>query len=103
MDERRSSTRHGHAVDIDVRRGEEIMAGASVDVSAGGMRLSVEGELSSGEQVGLKFELPGLDAPIEVEAVVRWVDRIDPHICGVQFREGLRAKEVWAINRLIGA
>jgi Tfp pilus assembly protein PilZ len=68
------------------------------------MRLRVEGggELKVGETIYVRFELPELDGPVEVSGKVRWVDRIDPQMGGMQFADGLRAKQVWAINRLGG-
>jgi hypothetical protein len=41
-----------------------------------------------------------LHDPIRAEAEIRWIDRSSAASCGVQFMTGLRAREVWAINRL---
>jgi len=73
----------------------------SEDISAGGMRLRVIGDLPRvGERLKVSFRLPLLAAPIEAEGEIRWVDRGTPTLCGIQFSTGLRAREVWAINRL---
>jgi hypothetical protein len=64
------------------------------------MRIELEGPSEVGEGMKVRFRLRGLVDAIEADAVVRWQDRLDPRVCGIQFTTGLRAKEVWAINRL---
>ena len=101
MDERRAHARHEHVLEVKVTRDGQGVAASTIDLSAGGVRLSLDdGSAAVGQKLALAFSLPELDHAVEVQAQVRWVDRIDPRICGVQFLEGLRAKEVWAINRL---
>ena len=99
--ERRDNQRFEVVVVVQVHRGEGTQDWPSEDISAGGMRLEVVGDPPKiGERLKVSFKLPLLAAPIEAEGEVRWVDRGTPTLCGIQFSTGLRAREVWAINRL---
>ncbi|PRP95665.1 PilZ domain protein [Enhygromyxa salina] len=99
--ERRDNQRFEVAVVVRVYMGDRAVDWPSEDISAGGMRLTVDGEAPKiGEHLKVSFKLPLLAAPIEAEGEVRWVDRGTPTLCGIQFSTGLRAREVWAINRL---
>jgi hypothetical protein len=99
--ERRDNQRFEVEVVVQIHRDGAIVDWPSEDISAGGMRLRVPGEPPKiGERLKVSFRLPLLAAPIEAEGEVRWVDRGTPTVCGIQFSTGLRAREVWAINRL---
>ncbi len=104
MDERRRSPRFQEVITVEAVHEGTTYSGDSIDVSVGGMRLEVTtgASLVAGMKVTLKFRLPDLETAVEVQAQVRWVDRVDSRIAGVQFMQGLRAKEAWAINRLQG-
>ena len=96
--ERRDNQRFEVEVVVQIHRDNGTVDWPSEDISAGGMRLRVVGDAPKvGERLKLSFRLPLLAAPIEAEGEVRWVT---PTVCGVQFSTGLRAREVWAINRL---
>jgi c-di-GMP-binding flagellar brake protein YcgR len=99
--ERRDNQRFDYEVLVQVTRGELSFQCTSEDVSTGGMRLRLEGPPPRvGERLRVEFKLPLLADPIRAEAEVRWIDRSSSASCGVQFMTGLRAREVWAINRL---
>ena len=51
--------------------------------------------LPMGERVNVTFTVPNQDEPITAAATVRW--STDDSV-GVQF-DGLRAKDVWALNK----
>jgi hypothetical protein len=51
--------------------------------------------LPMGERVTVTFAVPTMEEPINTGAVVRW--STDDSV-GVQF-DGLRAKDVWALNK----
>jgi hypothetical protein len=96
--ERRDNQRYDVEVVVQIKRAGGTLDWPSEDISAGGMRLRVIGEAPKvGERLELSFRLPLLAAPIEAMGEVRWVT---PTLCGIQFSTGLRAREVWAINRL---
>lgn len=99
--ERRDNQRFDYDVIVQVTRGDLTFRCSSEDVSTGGMRLRLEGAPPRvGERLRVEFKLPLLHDAIRAEAEVRWIDRSSSASCGVQFMTGLRAREVWAINRL---
>jgi Tfp pilus assembly protein PilZ len=71
-------------------------------MSVGGMFVETEAPLLFDETISLKFALPDLKEPIEVEAQVRWVERRawERNGAGLQF-VGLRAKYMWALNKFL--
>jgi c-di-GMP-binding flagellar brake protein YcgR len=99
--ERRDNQRFDYEVLVNVTRGDTTVECTSEDISTGGMRMRVDGMLLKvGERVRVSFKLPLLADAIQAEAEVRWIDRTTGTMCGLQFTTGLRAREVWAINRL---
>ena len=99
--DRRDNQRFEVEVYVRIHTGDTWSDWPSEDISAGGMSLRIEGDPPKiGERLKVSFKLPLLAAPIEAEGEVRWVDRGSPSVCGIQFSTGLRAREVWAINRL---
>lgn len=73
-----------------------------MDLSLGGasLRAPTDAPYALGERLSLEIDLPGLEDPVEIDAVVRWVDAIDTARIGVQFATGLRPREVYAVNQL---
>lgn len=69
----------------------------TVNVSLGGMFLSIDADVPFGAVVEVRFELPDLASPVVVDAHVRWVEAGEG--IGVQFAS-LRAREVWALQKL---
>jgi hypothetical protein len=67
------------------------------DLGMGGAKLSCAALLVFGQAVQVLLYLPALDVPTEIDGVVRWQG--DGHI-GIQFLD-LRARDVWALNRLL--
>jgi uncharacterized protein (TIGR02266 family) len=66
------------------------------NMGLGGMYIVTEMAMPMGSTVQLRFRVPTLRDPIEVRAAVRWAE--EGLGMGVQF-DGLRAREVWALNR----
>lgn len=69
----------------------------SRDLSLGGMFIECERALPFGTELDLVVQLPALDGPVVLRAVVRWV-KADG--MGVSFG-ALRAAETWALNELV--
>jgi hypothetical protein len=67
------------------------------DLGLGGAKLRCDGPLTFGQQVRVLLYLPALDVPTEITSIVRWQG--EGHV-GVQFMD-LRARDVWALNRLL--
>jgi predicted ATP-grasp superfamily ATP-dependent carboligase len=82
---------------VTVEHEGRALAGTSRNVSLGGMLLDVGEKLPLGAAVVLRFSVPRLADPIATAARVRWVDGVSG--LGVQF-DGLRAREVWALQQL---
>ncbi len=66
-----------------------------MNLSLGGALVSAGSRLSMGQKVQIAFTIPTTPEPIEVGAVVRWSD---DKATGLQF-DGLRARDVWALNK----
>lgn len=103
MTDNRQHERHDVNVDVQVVLDDDSFAGSTRDLSIGGMRLEMGADgptMSTGMLIEVAFRLPQLDNEIRVPARVRWVDRVDSRVGGLQFLRGLRAVEVWAIDRM---
>lgn len=72
------------------------------DIGCKGARLRgcTGSPLAVGERVELRFMVPHLADPVEIEVTVRWVATHDHSSAGVCFNRGLRGREAWAIRRL---
>lgn len=92
---RRSSTRHEVDLPITLTMNGVSTDKRMVNLSLGGTLIGMK-RLPMGERVTVKFVLPGVeDHTIDTAATVRW--STDDSV-GVQF-DGLRAKDVWALNK----
>ena len=94
---RRAQQRFDIELPVDVTYVGQTFATTCRNVSLGGMFLRLLEPIPFGALVRLRFVLPELDHPVEVDAHVRWVQP-DAGI-GVQYG-GLRAREVWALQQL---
>lgn len=94
-DNRRIATRHPVSLPatLAVAGGAKVSCMLS-NLSLGGAFLDTQ-RLAMGERVHLSFKLPGLEDVIETQSTVRWSTQEG---IGVQF-DGLRARDVWALNR----
>jgi hypothetical protein len=98
---RRAAIRHEVAIAVNVQiAGHTLPSTAEAptlieNLSLGGAFLSLHHRLTIGTRVSLRFRIPTHDHPIETPAVVRWSTETG---AGVQF-DGLRAIEVWSLNR----
>jgi Tfp pilus assembly protein PilZ len=66
-----------------------------LNLSLGGALVAAESKLAMGKRVQISFSVPTTPEPIDVAATVRWSDGSGT---GLQF-DGLRAREVWALNK----
>ena len=66
-----------------------------MNLSLGGALIAAGAKLAMGQRVTIFFSIPTLENEIEVGATVRWSD---DKATGLQF-DGLRAREVWALNK----
>ncbi len=98
---RRTASRHTVSIPAQFVIHSETNAEAAdviiCNLSLGGAQLIFDRRLSMGQRGQLTFEVPGHAKPIEIGTTVRWA--ADGYL-GVQFA-GLRARDVWAINRYL--
>lgn len=76
--------------------GQEIPA-RSRDLGVGGMFIMSDMQLNYGDTCAVRMTLPALKESVELPVTVRWVT---DEGAGVQFGS-LRAREMWAINKLV--
>jgi len=65
-----------------------------LNLSLGGALVAADAKYAMGQRVQIAFHVPTMEDAIEVGGTVRWSNRDG---VGVQF-DGLRARDVWAIN-----
>ena len=70
-----------------------------VNLSLGGALFLGRPRLPMGQRLDVSFKVPTMDEVIEVGATVRWSD---DKATGIQF-DGLRARDVWALNKFFEA
>jgi uncharacterized protein (TIGR02266 family) len=71
--DRRASPRHEVEVDVGFETDSNFYTGLTQDISSGGLFVATHQIKSVGDHVKVKFVLPGVKTPIEVETEVRWV------------------------------
>lgn len=76
-------------------------AGRTKNISLGGMFVETAEVLPVQTTIQIRFRVPTQPEPIDVTGEVRWVERGSPGQSpgmGIRFH-GLRARDVWALNR----
>ena len=85
-----------------MKAGQKQFQAHTRNLSLGGMFIETAEDLPLQTTVELRFKLPAQPEPVEVSAEVRWREpgegALQPGL-GVRFH-GLRARDVWAFNRL---
>ena len=94
-DNRRTSTRHDVSLAAQLTVNGEPRPATVMNISLGGALVSAGAKFAMGSRVSISFTIPTVSDPIEVGATVRWSD---DKATGLQF-DGLRAREVWALNK----
>jgi hypothetical protein len=92
---RRTSTRHAVSIPAELTIDGSQRSCTLVNLSLGGALFALDSKLAMGVRVDFRFSVPTLEEPIVIGAVVRWSDDT---ATGIQF-DGLRAREVWALNK----
>lgn len=95
---KRSHHRLPITLPIEVLHQGRSIHGSSRNISLGGMFITCNEAVPHGAQVQLRFVLETLGRLVVADAIVRWVESSSG--IGVQFT-GLRAQEVWGLQRLI--
>ena len=103
---RRIDPRYDRELNVDVSFDGQSQTGRSLNLSLGGMFVECVRTLPIGAAVALRFKVPTQPEPIEVPGDVRWIVPAGSSLgsssgqvgIGVRF-QGLRARDVWALNR----
>ena len=98
---RRIDPRYERQLEVEISFEGKKQLSQTQNISLGGMFLSAPGPLPIGSTVQLRFTLPTQPEPVEVAGDVRWVVKKGPGDesgIGIRF-QGLRARDVWALNR----
>jgi hypothetical protein len=93
---RRTQTRYDVDLAVTVVIDGKTVNTQMLNLSLGGAFIGGQ-RVPMGQRVSVKFKLPGDDEAIDVGGTVRWSTEQG---VGVQF-DGLRAREVWALNKYI--
>lgn len=99
---RRTDPRYDRRVDVQISSDGQQIHAVSLNLSLGGMFVETSELLSEQTPVQVRFKVPTQPEPVEVTGEVRWIERGggQGHRAGMGIRfHGLRAREVWALNR----
>jgi hypothetical protein len=93
-DNRRTSHRHTVSIPAKVTVNGAKRDATVLNLSLGGALVATGLKHPLGSRLDIVFSIPTLEEPIVIGAVVRWADVSG---VGLQF-DGLRARDVWALN-----
>ena len=92
--------RYERQLDVEVVADGKKSLSRTVNISLGGLFLESSVPLELGATVQLRFSLPTQPEPVEVAGDVRWVVKREGGHSGIGIRfQGLRARDVWALNQ----
>jgi hypothetical protein len=93
-DNRRIQTRHDVSIPTKLTIDGTPNDCTMLNLSLGGALVSATNRCAMGQRVRINFAVPVLNHAIEIGGTVRWSNSDG---VGVQF-DGLRARDVWALN-----
>jgi len=93
--DKRTSTRHTVSLAAKLGVDGSPQSCTIVNLSLGGALVVATVKLSMGQRVTISFHIPTVEEAIDVGSTIRWSD--DKGV-GLQF-DGLRARDVWALNK----
>jgi uncharacterized protein (TIGR02266 family) len=99
---RRTDPRYERRLDVEIVVGGKALHAHSRNVSLGGMFVEIHEMIPVQTTIQVRFRVPTQPEPIDVSGEVRWVEKPlepgKPAGMGIRFH-GLRARDVWALNR----
>jgi type IV pilus assembly protein PilZ len=98
---RRTDPRYSRRLEVEVLVGEDRHVATTRNISLGGVFVETTAPLPLQTRLQIRFRIPTQSEPIEVGGEVRWVEPASAEQLpgmGIRF-QGLRAREVWALNR----
>jgi uncharacterized protein (TIGR02266 family) len=98
---RRTDPRYARRLDVEIITGDRTLSATTGNISLGGVFLETTEVFPLQSRLQIRFRIPTQPEPIEVIGEVRWIDPGGANqVAGVGVRfQGLRAREVWALNR----
>ncbi|MFH0902771.1 MAG: PilZ domain-containing protein [Pseudomonadota bacterium] len=94
---RRSTWRYERRVPVEYSTGGDWHSGVVRNISLGGVCIESQDRLRYGDRITVRLVVSSQKEPVEIAGQVRWTDLSG---FGVQF-DGLRARDVWALTRLL--
>ncbi len=98
---RRTDPRYERRLDVELQHEGRRLQVVSRNISLGGIFVESDELVPHGATVELRFRVPTQPETIEVTGEVRWIEKRAPGTgagIGIRFH-GLRARDVWALNR----
>ncbi len=98
---RRTDPRYDRRLDVEILLDGKKHVATSKNLSLGGMFVEIVDPLPVQTTVQVRFRVPTQPEPIDVTGEIRWVERAPAGQAagmGIRFH-GLRARDVWALNR----
>jgi uncharacterized protein (TIGR02266 family) len=98
---RRTDPRYARRLDVEIIAGNRTLTATTGNISLGGVFIETTETFPLQSRLQIRFRIPTQPEPIEVAGEVRWLEPGGPGQAagmGVRF-QGLRAREVWALNR----
>lgn len=98
---RRTDPRYARRLDVEITAGQEKRTATTGNISLGGLFIETAQPFPLQTRLQIRFRIPTQPEPIDVSGEVRWIEAGGPGQpagMGVRF-QGLRAREVWALNR----
>ena len=100
---RRTDPRYARRLDVEIVSGNRTYSATTGNISLGGVFVETSDSLPLQSRLQIRFRIPTQPEPIEVTGEVRWIEPGGADQAagmGIRF-QGLRAREVWALNRLL--
>lgn len=102
---RRTDPRYERRVEVEITADGKTHVGHTRNLSLGGIFVELPEALPMQTTVQVRFRVPTQPEPIDVTGEIRWVEPAKPGQpagMGIRFH-GLRARDVWALNRFFQA
>jgi uncharacterized protein (TIGR02266 family) len=98
---RRTDPRYARRLDVEIVVDNQTHTATTGNISLGGVFLETPQTFPLQSRLLIRFRIPTQPEPIEVTGEVRWIEPGGGQQAagmGIRF-QGLRAREVWALNR----
>lgn len=87
----------GRAVTVEMGERQEDGVLEHISPESARLRLADGRPVRIGDTVKCRLDVPGLLEAVEIRGVVRWQLGFQREVLGIQFSNGLRARQCWAL------